>query len=233
MDKDAVNEAIYRGAGILVDSPFPPDGKYASHTQAAAVKYPHDVRRAEQLMGEVGYTRGADGAFTHPLQGRFAAEVRTNASDQFETEMHVVGDSWRRAGFDFSEAITPPALVQDSQTRATFTGVYIYGAGGWEQALRSYTTALIPTADNRWSGGNRGAWRNADWERLALAYDATLEPSERAQVAGRMARLYTDELPAISMEFDPDVIAYAKTISGPRGGPREATVWNIFEWDMS
>jgi peptide/nickel transport system substrate-binding protein len=232
LDKQAVNEAVYRGAGILATSPFPPNGKYASQTEQAAIKYPNDVRQAEQLMTDAGYVRGADGVFASAAQGRFAAELRTNASDQFETEMHVVADTWRRAGFDMSEAITPPALVQDSQTRATFSGVYIYGGGAWESALRSYSTSVIPTAENRWGGGNRGAWRNADWDRLIVAYDATLDQTQRGQIAAQLARLYSDELPAIAMEFDPDVIAYVKGLTGPRTGSREATVWNLHEWEL-
>jgi peptide/nickel transport system substrate-binding protein len=123
--------------------------------------------------------------------------------------------------------------VQDSQTRATFTGVYIYGGGGPEGALRAYTSNVIPTADNRWSGGNRGAWRNADWDRLAAAYDTTLDPAQRGQIAAQMARLYSDELPAISMEFDPDLVAHVPTLRGPTPGPREATVWNLYEWEFA
>src|SRR5207248_1585284 len=86
VDKEAVNEAIYRGSAILASNVFPPNGKYASQTEPAAVKYPYDVRRAEQLMVEAGFSRGADGVFSHPAQGRFVAELKTNASDQFETE---------------------------------------------------------------------------------------------------------------------------------------------------
>ena len=232
MDKQAVNEAIYRGAGILATSPFQPFGRYAHATEPAVVQYPHDVRRAEQLFNEGGYTRGTDGNYTHPTLGRFALELRTNASDQFETEMHVVADSWRKAGLEVTEAITPPALVQDGQTRATFSGVYIYGGGNWESALRGYGSAFVPSAENRWTGGNRGGWRNSDWDRLLVAYDTTLDHTQRGQVAAQLARLYSDELPAIAMEFDPDVNAYVKNLTGPRGGPREATVWNIHEWEL-
>jgi peptide/nickel transport system substrate-binding protein len=232
LNKQAINEAIYDGAGILADSIFPPGLQFSSQIDRAIVKYPYDVRRAEQSMADAGYTRGADGIFTHPTLGRFTAELRTNASDQFETEMHVVGDMWRRAGFDFTEAITPQALVQDGQTRTMFSGVYIFGAGGWESALRGYTSQTIPTADNRWIGGNRGAWRDAEWDQLVLAYDATLDPTQRAEVAAQMAYRYSSELPAIPLEFDPNVLAFVKELKGPRGGPRDATVWNVHEWEL-
>jgi ABC-type transport system substrate-binding protein len=64
IDKQAVNEGIYRGTGILATSPFPP-GSYAGEPDRAAVQYPTDVRRAEQLMAEAGYTRGT-GRHLHP-----------------------------------------------------------------------------------------------------------------------------------------------------------------------
>jgi peptide/nickel transport system substrate-binding protein len=233
IDKQAVNEAIYRGSAVLTTNPFLPNGRYASFTEPAVARYPRDVQRAEQLMSEAGYTRGADGIFVHPTQGRFTAELRTNASDQNETEMHVVADTWRHAGFDFSEAVTPPALVQDGQARASFTGVYIFGAGDWEGALRGYHSSLIPSADNRWTGGNRGGWRNADWDRLIGMYDTTLDHSQRGQVAAQLAKIYTDDLPGIAMEFDPLLIAFSGALVGPRGGPREATVWNLHEWELN
>jgi ABC-type transport system substrate-binding protein len=233
VDKRAINDAIYDGEGILADSIFPPGAQFSSQTDRATVKYPYDPRQTEQLMADVGYVRGSDGVWSHPTQGRFTMELRTNASDQFETEMHVVGDMWRRAGFDINEAITPQALVQDGQTRSIFTGVYIFGAGGWEGALRGYTSQTIPTAENRWIGGNRGAWRDAEWDRLALAYDATLDTAERTDIAAQMARRYSEELPAIALEFDPNVLAFVKNLVGPRGGPREATVWNVHEWQLN
>ena len=35
------------------------------------------------------------------------------------------------------------------------------------------------------------------------------------------------------MEFDPDVIAHVKGLTGLKAGPREATAWNVHEWSSS
>jgi hypothetical protein len=145
--------------------------------------------------------------------------------------MHIVGDSWRRAGFDFSEAITPPALVQDSQTRATFTGVYIYGAGGWEQALRGYTTALIPRPT---TGGAAETVARGETP-TGSGWRSRTMPRSSQRNGRRSPDRWPASTPRISRHRDgvrPDVIAFTKSISGPRGGPREATVWNIHEWEM-
>ena len=173
--------------------------------------------------------------FAHPTQGRFQTELRTNASPQFETEMHVAADTWRRAGFDVSEGITAAAQVQDAQFRASFSGAYIFGTpvDFGEAPLRNYHSRNIPREDNRWLGANRGAWMNEEWDRIAPSYDTTLDREQRAQVAVQLAKIFSDEVPAIPISFDPDVIAYVAALQGPRvAPPGGAVAWNIHEWEL-
>jgi len=235
IDKQALNDVIYDGAGIMTDGIVPPQMWYFGLVDRAITRYPNDPRRTEQLMAEVGYSRGPDGVFTHPTQGRFQAELRTNASPQFETEMHVTADTWRRAGFDFSEAITAAAQVQDAQFRASFSGAYIFGSpvDFGEAPLRNYHSRNIPREENRWLGSNRGAWMNEEWDRIAPGYDTTLDRDQRAQIAVQLAKIYSDEVPSIPISFDPDVIAYVSALRGPRvAPPGGAVAWNIHEWEL-
>lgn len=235
IDRQAINDAIYDGAGIMAETIVPPLMWYFDRVDRAIVHYPNDLRRAEQLMAEAGYGRGSDGVFAHPTQGRFQAELRTNASSQFEAEMHITADAWRRAGFDFSEGVTPSALVQDAQFRASFSGVYIFGTpvDFGETVLRNYHSRNIPREENRWLGSNRGAWINEEWDRVAPMYDSTLDRNERAQIAVQLARIYSDEVPAIPISLDPDVIAHVSELRGPRAAPPGGAVaWNIHEWEL-
>ena len=235
LDKQAINDAIYDGAGIMADTIVPPQMWYFAQVDRAINRYPNDIRRTEQLMAEAGYSRAADGVFTHAAQGRFRAELRTNASSQFEAEMHIIGDGWRRAGFDFSEAITPSALVQDAQFRTSFSGVYIFGfpVDFGETPLRSYHSRNIPREENRWLGSNRGGWINEEWDRLAPTYDSTLDRDQRAEIAIQLARIYSEEVPAIPISLDPDVIAHVAALRGPRAAPPGGAVaWNIHEWEL-
>ena len=236
IDRQAINEAIYDGAGIMAETIVPPQMWYFAEVERAIARYPHDPRRSEQLMAEVGYAKGADGVFAHPTQGRFQSELRTNASSQFEAEMHIAADAWRRAGFDFSEAITPSALVQDAQFRSSFSGVYIFGfpVDFGETPLRSYGSRGIPREENRWLGSNRGGWLNEEWDRLAPTYDTTLDRNQRAQVAVQLAKIYSEDVPAIPISLDPDVIAHVSVLRGPRPvPPGGALPWNIHEWELS
>src|SRR5439155_10482745 len=118
-------------------------------------------------------------------------------------------------GFDVQEAALPAAQAQDGQARATFPGLYAFSTGVGESALPNFTTASIPRPENRWFGNNRGAWTNADYDRLADAYNSTLDRDQRVQQMAQMTRLISEELPAISLYYDLAAVVYASAIHGP------------------
>jgi len=60
----------------------------------------------------------------------------------------------------------------------------------------------VPTAENRWRGSNHGAWVHPEFERLALAYDTTLEDNERTQQAVEMLSLVSQQLPAFPLYYN-------------------------------
>src|SRR5438093_5733115 len=107
--------------------------------------------------------------------------------------------------------------------------------GVGESALPNFTTASIPRPENRWFGNNRGAWSNADYDRLADAYNATLDRDQRIQQMAQMTRLISEELPAISLYYDLGIVAYVSAIKGPVPvGPDTSglATWNIADWEM-
>jgi peptide/nickel transport system substrate-binding protein len=232
LDKQSINDAIYSGEGLMTGNLLPTGHAYFAQTDKTTTKYPFDPRMAEQLMADAGFRKGPDGVYAS-ADGAFGSEIKTNASAQFETEMHIIADGWRKVGFPFGEAVTPTALVSDGETRATFPGVYTFGSGAADSALRGYSIASIPKPENRWAGSNRGAWVNPEYDRLITSYDTTLDQGQRAQLAAGMMKIFSDEVPSIPIDFDPDVIAFVAGLVGPRPGAfTTETAWNIHEWTL-
>ena len=79
-------------------------------------------RRAEQLLNEVGYTKGPDGVFTSPTDGRLSLEARASANAQYEQDLLVITNGWQRLGIDATSNLWPIARLQDGQFRASFGG---------------------------------------------------------------------------------------------------------------
>src|SRR5207245_11516473 len=76
LDRDALTEAMLEDRAMAAHTYPPPTVPYYAELERVVVKYPYDPRRAEALLGELGYTRGADGIYTSPADGRFGFEVR-------------------------------------------------------------------------------------------------------------------------------------------------------------
>ncbi len=164
IDRQAQNEGVFEGEAILADSMVPPFAPYFADTERAIMKYPYDPRRSEQLMNEVGWSRGTDGVFASPGAGRFSLELKVNASIEGGTELAITGDALRQAGFDIQEVAVPRAQQRDGQVRSGFPGLYLAGGGiGEKDTFPNLVSSTIPRAENRWVGNNRSGWANAEY----------------------------------------------------------------------
>ncbi|HEY3117136.1 MAG TPA: ABC transporter substrate-binding protein [Chloroflexota bacterium] len=230
IDKQAINDSIYRGAMMPSDFIVSPLGQWGPAVQDAVVKYPFDLRRSEQLMNEAGFNKGTDGAFTSPVEGRFTAELKTTV-DRAD-EMAVMASEWRKAGFAIQDAVLPAALSTDPESRATFPA--IFASITPQGAVESFTTSQIPRAENQWKGGaNRGAWSNPEYDRLADAFSTTLDPKERSAQIAQMAKIFTEDVAMIGLLFLAQPYAYVAALHGVLPvAPEGDITWNVPEWEF-
>jgi peptide/nickel transport system substrate-binding protein len=234
VDKQALSEALFSGEGILTDTPIPPTSAAFAEVDRVATKYPYDVRRAEQLMTEVGYARGGDSVWTHPTFGRFALQFDTFQSPQNENEMHIIADSWRQAGLDVSENVWPATLSSDARLRDTTSGVVGASSGSGEATLAEHASSIVPSEANRWIGVNRGGWTNSEFDRIAEQLKNTLVRSERAAILVQMAKVFSEDAAVISLYFNPTTTAFVSNLKGPKPAVPEGTMsWDIFAWEWT
>jgi ABC-type transport system substrate-binding protein len=99
--------------------------------------------------------------------------------------------------------------------------------------LPNFGTAGIPRPENRWNGANRGTWTNAEFDRLIDQYNVTLDRGERIPLIARMVAIFSDELPSISLNFNPWITAHTAAVRGPQlTTPDSQATWNIHEWEL-
>jgi len=85
---------------------------------------------------------------------------------------------------------------------------------------------------DRWVGGNRSGWSNVEYDRLFDAYNSTLDRSQRNQHMIRMAQLFTEDAAALSLFFNPGIVAHVAALHGPMPfAPAADVAWNIHEWE--
>ena len=236
MDKEGLNQALFEGQGqeIMADVPFIPKttGYYAA-IEPAVTKYPFDPSRAQTLLTGAGYTRAADGVWASPTAGRLSFGLLTGATSQNETEMSILAAGWRQVGFEVQESVMPAAQAQDGQARSMFPGLSIISIPLGEATLATTGTVGISAPENRWTGRNRGSWSNPEFDRFADTFTRTLDQQERVQAVAQMVRIFSEELPNISMYFNPTPTVHVAALKGPQAVDPAADIsWNIHEWEF-
>jgi peptide/nickel transport system substrate-binding protein len=168
-----------------------------------------------------------------PSAGRLSFALTTTSSSQNEGELSILGAGWRQAGFEVSESVFPVAQTQDRQARSSFPGLFTFSTPLGERTLAAQITSLIPGPENRWAGFNRGAWSNPEFDRIADTFSGTLDQTQRVQLIGQMVRIYSEEVPAIPLYFNPIPVAHVAALKGPGNVvPASDIVWNIYQWEL-
>ncbi len=232
LDRQSLSDALFEGEGSTAETSIPPTAASFDEADRAAVKYPYDVRRADQLMGEAGWSKGADGVWALAGQ-RFATDLSVLQSPQNENEMAVMADGWRQAGFDVREIVWAAALSSDAPLRNQQPGLSTTSGPAGEVTLVEHRTLDLPTPQNRWTGANRGGWSNPAYDRVADLLLTTLDRAERQRLLVQMVRVFTDDAAVLSLYFAPTITAFGAGLSGPQPAVPESTMaWNIHEWEF-
>jgi ABC-type transport system substrate-binding protein len=145
----------------------------------------------------------------------------------------VVGDWLKAAGFDTQQMTIPAAQAQDNQLRSVFPGVLVVSSNSGDAALQLLSSASIPSASNRWVGINRGGWSSPDYDRFLTAFSTSLDRGERVGLMRQMLRLYSEEVPLVSIAFSVGDDAVVSAVKGPATvAPESNMAWNIHTWEL-
>lgn len=213
IDREAAFESSTGGKGVLMFCLTPPTKSYYPAIDRVIATYPYDPARTQQLLAEVGLTRGPSGFFVGPGGEPFRVEVATDGGATNERENSIFVDSLRRAGVDASAKVVPVAQLRDTQARALLPGL---STGGMPQnRLDQFTSASVPRPENRWQGNNRGGWSSAEYDRLWQLYSTTIDPAERVPLIAQMEQLFTEEVAAIPHFYSVVATGYVAALEGP------------------
>jgi peptide/nickel transport system substrate-binding protein len=208
-DREALLEAITGGKGLLRDVYTHPHADYYETVlRAVPVRYRYDARRAQQLLEEVGFTRGADGNWLTPRGDRLTLEQWYIAGASNERESNILVAGWRSFGIEASSHLWGVQRTS-AEERAKISGLF-----GGSHNVDDFHTRDTARPETRWTGSNRYGFVNREYDRLVEAWETTLARPERIQHLAQMERIVMEELPTIPLYYNPRVIAYAAGLKG-------------------
>ncbi|HEY3116821.1 MAG TPA: ABC transporter substrate-binding protein [Chloroflexota bacterium] len=234
MDKETLSDTIWSGELKPMDSIFDPTTSYYPTIERAITKYPYDPRASERLMAEAGYAKGADGFFANPNEGKLELFLRAPPT---RPELPVLAANWRKAGFDVTEKPASPQESADPASGSIYPSMSLSASGGSEvQQISIYRAAQVRRAETRWQGDNLGGWSDPAFEKLADGFAVTLDQNERVQQRVEMARMLTEQVPAIPLTYNPNMHAYLNSVRNVGAVQMQTTgrmTWNIYLWELT
>src|SRR5439155_20864635 len=121
IDRKALSDALLEGEGRVAETGAVPYEPYFDALDRVITRYPFDLRRTEDLMGQAGFTKGPDGVYRGPDEGRYAPEVLGIAEGQEGKETTAIADYFHQAGIDAQLRLVPAIQMQiDDELKSTY-----------------------------------------------------------------------------------------------------------------
>jgi peptide/nickel transport system substrate-binding protein len=226
LNKVEIADALQHGFGEAADTGYPKALPIYARLDQVIAKYPYDPRRAEALFNEAGWRKGVDGGYAD--RDGLAFDLEVSGPVERTREVQIISDMWRKAGLNPSPFVVPRAQTNDVESRVNFPGAAI--SAGTDDVLAFYVTCdQAPTAQNRYTGKNRGTYCNTELDRLYNLSLQTLDPAKREDVLIDLERLYTTDVAHLILKYQPRVAA-SRGVGGIKQPARNNFYWNIWEW---
>ncbi|MBM2811896.1 MAG: hypothetical protein HW416_2655, partial [Chloroflexi bacterium] len=204
LDRQGIAETVNLGFAPPADSFIAPSDQIFQAVDRALIKYPYDPSRATAVLAEAGWTRppGRDllaNATGDTLDGELHASLGNLPSAQ------IITDNWKSVGVNSSIFPIPPARERDTEMRAHFKATGLNGRTiAPEQFI--WTCDRFPTRENGWTGSNRGAFCDAEADRLQSIRMGSLDDGERREATITLMRRMSELVGAMPVIFAVEVI---------------------------
>src|SRR5207247_2382313 len=144
---------------------------------------------------EAGYTKGSDGTWASPTEGHLTFTI---SAPNTRLEPPPIAANWRQVGFDVKEVELNLRAELGSDAKVPFAYNNSYTAAEVAQISR-YKASEVASEANHFGRENISGWTNPEFDRLADAFNVTLDPAERIRQRVQMAKIMQDELPALQL----------------------------------
>jgi peptide/nickel transport system substrate-binding protein len=234
IDRQAMADTLMAGLVPLANGPLDPNSREFKATEASAVKYEFDPRRAVQLIEGIGYTRGADGMF-RDAAGPLGVDIRGAASRDIHVKgLFPIANNWQAVGVGAETVVISAQQASDLQDQATFRAFQLVRQDYHLNRLISYHSSQARLPERNFTGSNNGRYMNPEMDALIERYLATVPWTERMQAAGQILHHITDQLPAMGLFYDLEVTFISNRLQNatPLLLPATSQMWNAYEWDV-
>jgi peptide/nickel transport system substrate-binding protein len=234
VDRASVEAHIYGRTGVAT-------GNFVNNPQRFAsknTKWEFDIGKANKLLDEAGWQRGADGVRAKDGK-KLKLVFQTSINAPRQKTQAIVKQACQKAGIDVelksvtssvyfsSDVANPDTYTKFYADLQMFTttmgepdpGVFMRQFNSWEAASR----------ENKWQGRNITRWRNEEYDKAYRAAESELDPVKRAALFIKMNDLVVGDPVVIPVVYRPRVSAISHQLTARVSG-WDNDLWDLRNW---
>ncbi len=236
-NRKEMNDKILFGKSVIMDATVPATHWAYPKDDSQLAKYPYDPKKAEALLDEAGWVKGADGVRAKGGT-KLSATISTTAGNKpREAIMQIFQANMKAIGVEIKLDFPPSTVLfgrgKDSDYMSGNFDLMLYAwVAGTEPTLLVYTCDQVPTAALTWSGQNNTYWCNADFDKAYSGFNGNLVREDRVKFTADAYKVFTKELPALPLYQRVNVYATNPRVLNFKPNPSASETWNIEELDV-
>ena len=229
VDRERIIEVVFNGYATLVESLVGHITGDMENPDLGPLEY--DCEAGNQMLDELGYTRGSDGIRVAPATtGEYAQEAHpmvyeivTPTSTDFNVDrsFEVVRDGFAEAGV----TVTQKVGGDSTATYAIETGddcdpAASTGYTGWDIAMWDWVGYIDPdfmlsvVTKGQWCSWSDTGWDNPAYDELYSKQGTTVDREERKQIVWEMQQIIYDEFLYTQLTNHVALAAHTKSWTG-------------------
>jgi peptide/nickel transport system substrate-binding protein len=230
IDRNSLAQVMTHGLSPIADSWFPPNHPFRAEVEDAIPQFPYDVNRAQQLLTQAGWTKGADGVLVNQGGERLATDFWANERLDLQREQAIIAEYWKAVGVQTAVPVVSAVMSADRQNEVLLSGPRV-GSVRIDRFLfdGQLATREIASEANRWGGRNRGAYSNPAADAILDRLSVTIDTRERIPLYKEVVRLHIGDIAIMPMYWDIEPVLHLAPVKGISHGGQNTT-WNFFQW---
>lgn len=198
LDKQAIIDALYYGLPTPTESYLPQQSFFYNPDLP---KHEFNLERANQLLDEAGWERGAGGIREKDGVRLAFSNSTTSGNHLREQAQQFMQQTFAEIGVEMTISNKPPAVMWgDYWTNSEFDTVIVgivFTTGADADVTVRFHSGAIPAQDG--AGSNTGQYQNKEVDKLLEQGTSTFVPEERKEIYHQLQEIVRDDLPLLPM----------------------------------
>jgi peptide/nickel transport system substrate-binding protein len=228
LDREAIGQSIWFGQVVVANSVEPPPSW--AYIPNIKPQYPHDQKKAEQLLDEAGFKVGSDGIRAKgDLKLQFTMLTNAGVKPR-ENTLVAMQNQWKKIGVAASPKFVDFSLelVPEVTNKRDFQIAML----GFSWTSDPDQETLWASENTRKGGFNGMDYRNPKLDRIINQAIATTDRGRRKQLYRQMQEILAEDLPAPVLFFPKTIVTTNKRVHGYKLNAFVSSAKRLFAKDV-